>query len=305
MTDGAASWADRLERARAQLTGQGVEDVSSRLRWLAAHVLSCGLLDIERHAAAIPTPEQAREFTAGVERLAADEPVQYVMGETDFMGLRIRCDRRALIPRPETELLVECAEEVLHTLPGRPVVVDVGTGTGCIACALALRVPRAQVRATDISPQALALARENALALGAAVHFSQADMLEGQAAASVDLVVSNPPYVASRDCQHLPAHVRNFEPHLALDGGADGLQIISRLVSQAARVIVPLGRFIIEIGEDQADAVREMVCPKNMFNLETLKSDYAGRVRLAVARRVPSSRPAPTCPGAEGASTAF
>jgi release factor glutamine methyltransferase len=168
---------------------------------------------------------------------------------------------------------------------------------------LALRVPRAQVRATDVSPQALVLARENARALGAAVQFSQADLLEGQAAASVDLVVSNPPYVSSLDCQHLPTHVRNFEPCLALDGGTDGLRVISRLVSQAARVIVPAGWLIMEIGEDQADAVREMLCPKNLFNLETLKSDYAGQVRLAVARRVPSCRRAPTCPGAGGAST--
>lgn len=285
MMDGAASWGERLKWARARLAEQGVEDASSRLRWLTAHLLSCGLLDIERHAAAIPAPEQARDFTDGVERLAAGEPVQYVIGETDFMGLRIRCDRRALIPRPETELLVHYAEEVLQTLPGRPVVVDVGTGTGCIACALALRVPQARVRATDVSPQALALARENAQALGATVAFTQADLLEGQTPASVDLVVSNPPYVASPDCQQLPAHVRDFEPHLALDGGTDGMQLISRLVSEAARVIVPAGWLIMEIGEDQASAVQEILCPKNLFNLEALQSDYAGRVRLALARR--------------------
>lgn len=288
MADGVASWGDRLDRARTRLTGQGLEEASSRLRWLAAHLLSCGLLEVERHAAEIPTPEQAQKLADGVQRLADGEPVQYVIGETDFMGLRFRCDRRALIPRPETELVVHYAENILHTLPGRPVVVDVGTGTGCIACALALRVPQAQVWATDFSPQALELARENARALGAAVEFTQADLLKGRDAASVDLVVSNPPYVSSHDCEHLPPHVRDFEPHLALDGGVDGMRVISRLVSEAARVIVPLGWLIMEIGDDQAEAVQEILCPQNLFNLETLKSDYAGQVRLAVARRVPS-----------------
>lgn len=285
MPEDARNWGERLARARAQLDGQGIDEASIQLRWLAAHLLACGLLDVERHHAETPAPELARAFEDGVARLFAGEPVHYVIGETDFMGLRIRCDRRALIPRPETELLVECAEEVLRGLPGRPVVVDACTGTGCIACALAVRVPNARVIATDISPHALALARENARELGALVEFIEADLLDGLPAASADLVVSNPPYVASADCEGLPANVRDFEPRLALDGGLDGLQVISRLVSDAARVIVPTGRLMMEIGDDQAAAVREIVCQTNPFNLETLKSDYAGQARLVVAQR--------------------
>ncbi len=285
MADPSGTWGARLADARRRLEEQGIDEAANRLRWLAAHLLSCGLLEVERHHPEVPRPEQARGLDAGVARLLTGEPVQYVIGETDFMGLRIRCDRRALIPRPETELLVECAEEFLRDRPGRPVVVDACTGTGCIACALALRIPHARVIATDLSPGALELARENAHELGAAVEFLESDLLESLPDAAADLVVSNPPYVASADCDRLPANVRDFEPRLALDGGTGGLQVISRLVSQAARVIVPNGRLMMEIGDDQAAAVREILCPTNPLNLVTLRSDYAGRARLVVAQR--------------------
>lgn len=298
-------WDGRLDAARARLEERGIDEADSRLRWLAAHLLSCGLLDVGRHRAEPLAPDLARAWEDGVVRLAAGEPVQYVIGETDFLGLRIRCDRRALIPRPETEELALCAEADLRARPGRPVAVDAGTGTGCIACALALRAPRARIIATDLSADALGLARENAEALGARVDFIRADLLAGLPDASADLVVSNPPYVSSGDCDRLPAHVRDHEPRLALDGGPDGLRVISRLVSEAARVIVPSGRLMMEIGDDQAEAVREILCPENLFNLEALKCDCAGRVRLAVARRVPAWLRAPTCPGAGRGPTAI
>lgn len=279
------SWGERLARARARLAGEGIDEGEAKLRWLAAHGLGCGLLDVERHAERMPSPAQAAAFEAGVERLAAGEPVQYVIGETDFMGMRIRCDRRALIPRPETELLALLAEERLAGLPGRPRVVDACTGSGCIACALALRVPRARVLATDVSPEALALARDNARELGADVEFLETDLLAGVPDASADVVVSNPPYVASAECGRLMRAVRDFEPRLALDGGPDGLRTISRLVSEACRAIVPGGRLVMEIGEDQADAVREIVCRNPLLNLIGLRADYAGRARLVEAQR--------------------
>jgi release factor glutamine methyltransferase len=298
-------WDGRLDAARARLEERGIDEADSRLRWLAAHLLSCGLLDVGRHREEPLAPDLARAWEDGVVRLAAGEPVQYVIGETDFLGLRIRCDRRALIPRPETEELALCAEDDLRARPGRPVAVDAGTGTGCIACALALRAPRARIIATDLSADALGLARENAEALGARVDFIRTDLLAGLPDASADLVVSNPPYVSSGDCDRLPAHVRAHDPRLALDGGPDGLRVISRLVSEAARVIVPSGRLMMEIGDDQAEAVREILCPENLFNLEALKCDCAGRVRLAVARRVPAWLRAPTCPGAGRGPTAI
>ena len=233
MTAAARSWQEWLSGGRQRLERAGIAEAGNKLRWIAAHVLDCGLLDVLRHLDEIPAPDQADRFAAALARLATDEPVQYVVGETDFMGLKIRCDARALIPPPETEDLVACAEEVRRGRE-RSVAVDVCTGSGCIACALAKRVPGARVLATDLSAAALDLARENARALDAAVEFRHADLLAGIPAASVDLVVSNPPYVATAEIARLDRTVRDFEPHLALDGGADGLQLISRLVAEAA-----------------------------------------------------------------------
>ena len=278
-------WGERRAAAETRLAATGVDDAESKLRWLAAHVIGCGLMDADLRREETVSAEAGRRFEDGVNRLAAHEPVQYVIGETEFMGLRFRCDRRALIPRPETELLVEAAEAALRILPGRPAVLDVGTGTGCVACALALRVPLARVAAVDCSPDALALARENAAALGAPVEFRLGDLLEGVPANSLDLVVSNPPYVSTGECGRLPPTVRDFEPRSALDGGADGLETISRLVSAAAGAIVPGGRLMMEIGDDQASAVQEILCQTPPLQLESLKSDFAGRARLVLARR--------------------
>ena len=258
---------------------------------MAAHLLDCNLMDILRHLDEDPAPGHATAFNQAIKRLEQDEPVQYVIGETDFMGLRIQCDPRALIPRPETEQLVELAEAFLQDKVGSPVVVDVCTGTGCMACALAKRVPQARVIATDLSPEALALAQINASALDVSIDFRQADLLTGVPDNHVDLVVSNPPYVSAPECDRLPRLVRDFEPRMALDGGGDGLRVISRLVSEAARVLTSESLFILEIGEDQADAVTELLCQTNHFNQIHLKFDYAKLARVVTARRCPRSPP--------------
>ncbi|MDR0994014.1 MAG: methyltransferase domain-containing protein, partial [Verrucomicrobiota bacterium] len=159
MSSAPRTWGERLVQARLRLGRAGIEEAETKLRWLQAHILQCGLLDGLRYHADIPAPGEAFAFEAGVSRLEKDEPVQYILGETDFMGLRIFCDSRALIPRPETELLVQCAQDCAKAVPPPCRMVDVGTGTGCIACALAKRLPGAQVTAVDISPDSLALAR--------------------------------------------------------------------------------------------------------------------------------------------------
>ena len=284
MTTAARSWQERLADGRARLERAGIDEAENKVRWVAAHVLDCGLLDVLRHLPEVPGPAQAERFAAALARLENDEPVQYVVGETDFMGLKIRCDARALIPRTETEELVACAEEFLRGRE-RPVVVDVCTGSGCIACALAKRVPGARIVATDLSAAALELARENARALGAAVEFRQADLLAGLPEAGADLVVSNPPYVAAAEIARLDRTVRDFEPHLALDGGPDGLRTISRLVAEAAHVLKSGGRLMMEIGEDQAEAVEEILCHTPRLQFQHLKSDFAGKWRVAMAVR--------------------
>ena len=285
MTPAARSWQELLADGRRRLERAGIDEADNKLRWVAAHLLGCGLLAVLRHLPDFPAPDQADRFAAALARLEKDEPVQYVVGETDFMGLRIRCDARALIPRPETEELVSCAEECLRGRE-RPVVVDACTGTGCIACALAKRVPDARVVATDLSAAALDLARENARDLGAAVEFRQTDLLAGLAADSADLVVSNPPYVATAEIARLDRTVRDFEPHLALDGGADGLRTISRLVAEAAHVLKSKGILMMEIGDDQAEAIEEILCHTPRLQFQRLKSDCAGKWRVATAVRI-------------------
>ena len=284
MRAGIPNWRERLARGRERLERAGIEEAPVKLRWVAAHLLECGLLDVLRHLTEVPDFALAERFESAVARLETDEPVQYVIGETDFMGLRIRCDARALIPRPETEELVACAEEFLRGRE-RPFVVDACTGSGCIACALVKRVPGAHVVATDLSAAALELARENARALGADVEFRQADLLAGLPEAGADLVVSNPPYVAAAEIARLDRTVRDFEPHLALDGGPDGLRTISRLVAEAAHVLKSGGRLMMEIGEDQAAAVEEILCHTPRLQFQHLKSDFAGKWRVAMAVR--------------------
>ncbi len=284
MTAAARSWQERLADGRARLERAGIDEAENKVRWVAAHLLGCGLLDVLRFLSEVPVPAQAARFDAALARLETDEPVQYVIGETDFMGLRIRCDARALIPRPETEELVACAEEFLRGRD-RPVVVDACTGTGCIACALAKRMPGARLVATDLSAAALELARENARALDAAVEFRQADLLAGLPEAGADLVVSNPPYVATAEIARLDRTVRAFEPHLALDGGPDGLRTISRLVAEAAHVLKSDGMLMMEIGEDQAAAIKEILCQTSHLQFQRLKFDCAGKCRVAQARR--------------------
>lgn len=269
-----------------RLSAAGVDEAENKWRWVLAHHLQCGLLDIARHGDKTPPPETAARLSEALDRLARDEPVQYVIGETDFMGFRFFCDARALIPRPETELLVEHAEAFLTRHPDRRAVVDVCTGSGCIACAMALRQPSARVRAVDISADALALARKNAAALHAPVEFIQADLLSAIADDSVDVVTANPPYITSADCDGLPRMIRHYEPRLALDGGAGGLDIISRLVLEAARVLTSGGILLMEIGDEQADAVKELLWPNNpALEMDNLIFDYAGRARVIQARR--------------------
>lgn len=226
-----------------RLKASGNGNAKRSVEELAAHVLSCKPLEIYFCQ---PTPEQAVELEALIVRAERGEPIQYIIGHVDFRGLEIRCDRRALIPRPETERLVE---EVLTSKVKSlksPRICDVCTGTGCIGLSLAHELPTATVTAVDISPEALALARENAEQLGLSDRFQtlENNLLEGfavdeasslvdqrqNAAATLekqfDIVVSNPPYILSNVWKNLEPCVRDFEPQLALDGGEDGLDRI-------------------------------------------------------------------------------
>jgi release factor glutamine methyltransferase len=247
--------------------------------------MNCKRLNLHLHAGTALTDRQLDAMRRGTKRVAAGEPVQYVLGQVEFMGRVFRTDRRALIPRPETELLVE---EVLKCealwQSARPAVTDVGTGTGCVIISLALERTNGLYMAFDTSGDAIALARENASALGAdkSVAFTGDDMSDVVEPAMLDAVVSNPPYVATSEWERLPRHIRDFEPRQALDGGPDGLRVTTSVVGDAAIALKPGGRIFLEIGHDQATRVRNLL-EEAGFSDVSVRRDTAGHDRIVSA----------------------
>ena len=274
--------ASRLERQ-----GWLPEDARRDVSVIARQTLGWDQGDwiLEQHS-----PLAAADVTrldARIDRRATHEPVAYITGEREFFGRPFHVTPAVLIPRPETELLIETAGEILSTsLAGQPVphVVDVGTGSGCVAVTLALEHPRLRVSATDISGAALAIATGNVTRHGVSdrVVCLEMDLVGGLV--DVDLIVSNPPYVAERDRRHLAQDVERFEPGTALFGGPDGLDVIRRLLTSARRSLKPGGAIVFEIGSDQEDAVQALVAAGDLVWSGT-RRDLAGHPRVVIAHR--------------------
>jgi len=245
----------------------------ANLAWLIAH-------DHER----LPANSKA-DFRAGVERRRAGEPIQYITGEAEFFGLSFTVNREVLIPRPETEHLVEKAIDLACELE-RPRILDVGTGLGAIAVALASQLPIAQIHATDISAHALEVARANSLRNGVAerVRFHEGDLLAPVAGERFDLIVSNPPYVAEGDRDSLSVEVREFEPAQALFAGRDGLAVYRRLIPAAFDALVSGGFLVLEIGFGQDAAIKGLLAASGFVGIEFVK-DLQSISRVAIARR--------------------
>jgi release factor glutamine methyltransferase len=247
---------------------------------LLAHALSCDrvrlYLDFDKPLGA---PELAA-FRELVRRRAAGEPTAWLTGRREFLGHVFRVDPLVLVPRPETELLVEAA---IALLPQEGTLLDLCTGSGCIAISAALARPDARVVATEISTEALAVARENAAALGAAVEFLEGDLYGPVAAGErFDLIVSNPPYVPAGEIEGLSREVRR-EPRIALDGGADGLDVIRRIVSCAPSRLRPDGLLVIEMHETHAVPLPAL-CLAAGFGDAVVHRDLAALPRWVVAR---------------------
>lgn len=220
-----------------------------------------------------------------VKRRGKHEPVAYITGQKGFWSLDLAVDRRVLVPRPDTERLVERA---LDRLKGRvaPRVVDVGCGSGAIALALAHERPDAEVIGVDRSPAALAVSRANAAALGLdRVRWQEGDLLAG-VDGPFDLVASNPPYIPSGDIAGLMPDIVLFEPHSALDGGPDGLDLVRRLIPEAADRLLPGGVLLVEIGHDQGAAVAALAEADGRFEGVAIVADYGRRDRVLEATRV-------------------
>jgi len=225
--------------------------------------------------------EENARYSGYLERRAAHEPVQYILGEQEFFGLRFELTPDVLIPRPETEHLVE---ELLALVPhDRAVrIAELGTGSGAIAVALAHRLPLARITAVDISPAALAVARRNAAAhrVEGRIEFLESDLLGAVAGQSFDAVVSNPPYVA--ESEQLEPQVRDYEPRGALFAGASGLEIFERLIPQAAEGLAPRGWLLLEIGAGQESSLRGLLAE---WDDVRFVADLQGIARVAFARR--------------------
>jgi len=222
----------------------------------------------------------AERIAAQIAQRAAGMPLAYIVGEKEFHGLLLKVTPDTLVPRPDTETLVDWALEILQALPGEPAVVDLGTGSGAIALAIKHRHPAAAVQAVELSAAALAVAQDNAQRLGLALRFHQGDWWQPLAGQRFDLIVSNPPYIAGAD-PHLPA--LRFEPINALTPGGDGMKALLTLIDGAPDHLRPGGWLLLEHGYDQAEAVAAALRLRGFTEL-TLRLDLGGQPRVSGAR---------------------
>jgi release factor glutamine methyltransferase len=283
----AATLAAELDAATTALEAAGLASARVDAEWLLAGLLGVGRAAVRLELAEpVPAPIAAR-YAVAVRRRAGREPLQRILGWEDFRGVRVRLTNAVLVPRPETEMLVEWALALLPE-PGdrRLLAIDVGTGSGCVACALACERPDLDVIAVDVSPAAAAVARDNARALGveARVRVVAADLLECVRGPRADLIVSNPPYLPTATVPELEPEVRAHEPRLALDGGPDGLVLIRRIAATAQRCLKPSGALALETaGDAQAEAAAALLRGAGLQAV-AVRADLAGVDRFVAGR---------------------
>ena len=282
-------WGEVIAKSSDFLRGKKVPDARVASELLAARLLHLGRGMLAGEMTKDVPEKYLEAMRRGMARLVKGEPIQYVLGEWDFRTLTLKCDRRALIPRPETEELVTRVLGYLNTEIQRRrggLIVDVGTGTGAIVLSLAKEFRgEAAFLGTDVSEDAIALAKENAVRCGLAdrVKFAVADGLDDfDEPQCVDVIVSNPPYIETAVCETLDPRVKDFEPRLALDGGTSGLDFYERYLSDAVNLLKPGGAVFFEIGENQGEAVRQLMFDCG-FNDIRIEKDYAGHDRSARA----------------------
>lgn len=294
-----------IQKSTEFLAKKGVESPRLQTELLLAHALKLPRMKLYlnfEHALAQPELDAVREL---VKRRGQREPLQHIVGSTSFCGLELAVNRHALIPRPETELLAEQGWEFLNQKQGgagspqtadqrrgedtapyqKLTALDFGTGSGCIAVALAVKCPAASVFAVDVSADALELAKQNAARHNVAdrIQFFQGDGFASlPQGAAFDLIIGNPPYIPSAEIDALQPEVRDYEPRQALDGGPDGLDYIRRLAAESGRFLKAGGRLMLEFGDGQADSVRG-IFETQKWIVEAVKEDYSRRPRILMA----------------------
>lgn len=273
-------------RTRLRQSAIGAAEANIDARLLAEHVLGWDAARFFMSAGAQEPTGFSRQYEALIARRAAREPLAYIVGRRDFWGLPFEVSPAVLIPRPETELLVEVALELVQDR-GRPLVVaDPCTGSGCLAVALARELPNARVMASDVSVAALAVAARNAArhAVQGRIQFVRADVLLG-IAGPLDLIVANPPYVRLRDRRSLQPEVRDHEPAIALFGGDTGLAVATRLVQQAGTRLRAGGYLLFEFGDGQELEIEQLISRADRLTMVDARRDLQGIPRAAVVRR--------------------
>ena len=279
---------EALREASAILRAAGITEARRDARALLSDTLARDHAFLIAHSEDELEMEALTRFRERTGRRATGEPLQYITGRQEFYGLDFEVNPAVLIPRPETELLVEIALELLRQQAAPPLLCDIGTGSGCIPVALLHERRDARAYGLDISPGALAVAARNAARHTVAERLTLrvSDCFDALDAATetFDLITSNPPYIAESELPHLQREVRDYEPRLALTPGGDGLSVIRRLVAEAPRFLAEGGHFLFEIGHKQHEAVARLV-NRNLWTLRDIRRDLQGIPRIAVLQR--------------------
>ena len=289
-----------LKQGIEQLEKAGVGSPRLNAELLLMHAAGCDRTALLAHPERELTAGQSATYEAWLHERAAGKPAQYITGHQEFWGLEFLVNPSVLIPRPETELLVETALEFARAAgnSGKEInIADVGTGSGCIAVALAKELPEARIYALDNSQEALATARRNAERNlnsgniggnnGARINFLHSDLLKpvsGEVLPTFDLIVSNPPYVSERDFPYVMVEVRKYEPPSAVFAGESGVEVYERLIPQAVQALRKDGLMILELGYDVRERVRSLLLPEHWTDIDWRK-DLAGIIRAVIARR--------------------
>lgn len=275
---------EALNNATQTLATAGVDTPKTNAEWLMVHVLGCSRPELALRATDVLSQTEAESWGLLVERRAQRIPLQHLVGTVDFCGLELAVNEHVLVPRPETELLAEAAWSVAAAMD-QPKVLDLGTGSGCLAIAVAVYAPESIVDALDVSPGALAVAQANAQRHEVVnrLQFHEVDFRkQWPVLGPMDVIVSNPPYIPTAEIEELPPEVRDHDPRLALDGGKDGLDCYRGLIDAGLAHLRSTGRLFLEIGDEQAGQVGQLIEEAGGRVLEVLP-DLNNIERIVVA----------------------
>lgn len=283
---------DILTESCRLLSGSGIDNPRLEAELIVSHLINVDRLNLILDTEYIIGGKEREEIIACAKRRCNREPLQYLLGEVEFYGHQLIVRRGVFIPRPESEFLVEEGGKVASMLKetGKEDlnIVDLCTGSGCLAVALAKEIPYSKIYATDISPLCIEQSSENARRLGVSDRIELfignlfEPLKERLPAGSVDLIVSNPPYIPSCDLNSLPPEVMDHEPRPALDGGRDGLDVIKRIIEGSVEYLSDNGYLLLEIGAGQAEMIKDFISKRSFFKSIEFRSDYAGIERIAI-----------------------